>query len=113
MTKKTALEIRGLEYDWLGCDADDHVALFSTAGGGYAPEEFLEDTDLHDSTIELIVKLPANSAFVFASIDSGGRWRAVAERGLFVFDSDFHGGPYKKVAKPRTPIRLAQLPSEI
>lgn len=34
---KVASDIRGHEYDWLARDADDHVALFSAAEGGYAP----------------------------------------------------------------------------
>src|SRR5437899_85750 len=41
MGAKSADEILGLEFDWLASDADGHVALFSTAGGGYAPEDFL------------------------------------------------------------------------
>jgi hypothetical protein len=34
----------------------------------------------------------------------------VAERGLFAFDSDPHGGPYRLVAAPVTPVRAADLP---
>lgn len=48
MVNKSRDEIHGLEFDWLARDADGNVALLSTAGGGYAPEEFLRDTDLHD-----------------------------------------------------------------
>jgi hypothetical protein len=49
--------IDGMEADWLACDADDCVALFSTAGGGYAPREFLKDIDAHGSAIEDIERL--------------------------------------------------------
>jgi hypothetical protein len=31
---KSADDILGWDVDWLARDADDHVALFSTAGGG-------------------------------------------------------------------------------
>lgn len=49
---KGASDIRGYEHDWPARDADDHVALFSTAGGGYAPDEFLRDTEaLHRQRI--------------------------------------------------------------
>jgi hypothetical protein len=36
-TPKSAIEIQGFEYDWLGVDDSGCVALFSTAGAGYAP----------------------------------------------------------------------------
>ena len=35
----------------------------------------------------------------------------MAERGVFAFDADVHGGPYRLVAAPEHPIRLAALPS--
>lgn len=54
MTSKTPEEIVGLEYDWLASDADGYVALFSTAGGRWAPQEFLEVTDAHDRAIDAI-----------------------------------------------------------
>src|SRR5262245_52257163 len=52
VSAKSADEILGLEFDWLASDADGHVALFSTAGGGFAPDEFLSDTDAHDRAID-------------------------------------------------------------
>ena len=35
----------------------------------------------------------------------------MAEQGLFGFDSSPLGGPYRKVAAPRRPALLAELPS--
>lgn len=58
---KSAEEILGLEYDWLASDAKGFVALFTTAGGGYAPTEFLKDTDAHDRAIDIILDLPATT----------------------------------------------------
>lgn len=52
---KSAEEIQGLELDWLRSDADGHVALFSTAGAGFAPAEFLRDTDAHDEAIDAVL----------------------------------------------------------
>lgn len=60
MRAKSAAEILGLEFDWLASDADGHVALFSTAGGGYTPEAFLQDTDAHDRAA------PASTTALFA-----------------------------------------------
>ncbi|WP_437789996.1 hypothetical protein [Sorangium sp. So ce693] len=110
---KSADEILGLEFDWLASDADGYVALFSTAGGGYAPDEFLRDTDAHDAAIDAVLASPASTVARFAPELPPGlknTWRMVAERGLFVFDSDPHGGPYRMVAAPADPIRIVDLP---
>lgn len=116
MGAKTAEEIRGVEYDWIACDSKDHLALLSTAGGGYAPEEFLRNTDLHDAAIDAILALPASTSALFAPILEPGRvniWRLVAERGLFAFDADVHGGSYRVVAAPAEPTTAAQMPASV
>jgi hypothetical protein len=113
MGGKTSDEILGSEYDWLAGDADGRVALFSTAGGGYAPEAFLLDTDAHDAAIDTILASPASTVARFSPQLPPGlknTWRVVAERGLFAFDSDPQGGPYRLVAAPQEPIRLSELP---
>ncbi|WP_437961581.1 hypothetical protein WME76_19320 [Sorangium sp. So ce119] len=110
---KSADEIVGLEFDWLASDADGCVALFSTAGGGYAPDEFLRDTDAHDAAVDAVLASPASTVARFAPELPPGlknTWRMVAERGLFAFDSDPHGGPYRMVAAPADAIRVADLP---
>ena len=110
---KSADDPLGFEFDWLARDADDHVGLFSTAGGGYAPPEFLRDTDAHDAGIEAILALRASTTVRFAPQLRPGltnTWRLVAERGLFAFDSDSHGGPYLLVAAPDTPALATELP---
>lgn len=111
---KSAEEIQGLELDWLGSDADGHVALFSTAGAGFAPAEFLRDTDAHDEAIGVVLALPASTAAKFAPAVAPGltnTWKLVAERGLYAFDCDPNGGPYRLVAAPVVPIRVDALPS--
>jgi hypothetical protein len=37
MSAKSAIDIQGFEYDWLAVDLDGHVAVFTTAGDGFAP----------------------------------------------------------------------------
>ncbi|WP_437719848.1 hypothetical protein [Sorangium sp. So ce861] len=111
--EKSADDILGLEFDWLASDADGYVALFSTAGGGYAPDEFLRDTDAHDAAIDAVLAWPASTVARFAPELPPGlknTWRLVAERGLFAFDSDPHGGPYRMVAAPADPVRIFDLP---
>ncbi|KYG01202.1 hypothetical protein BE20_53390 [Sorangium cellulosum] len=113
---RSADEILGLEFDWLASDADGYVALFSTAGGGYAPDELLRDTDAHDAAIDAVLASPASTvARVAQELPPGlkNTWRMVAERGLFAFDSDPHGGPYRMVAAPADPIRIFDLPRSV
>src|SRR5262245_7550067 len=109
MAAKSAEEIVGLELDWLANDADGHVALFSTAGGGYAPHELLRDTEAHDAAIEAILGTPVSTQARFAPQLAAGHentWLMVAERGLYAFDSDAQGGPYRCVAAPAVPVRV-------
>ncbi len=110
---KSAVEIQGLEYDWLGCDSVGCVALFSTAGAGYAPAEFLRDTDAHDAAIQALLALPVRTeARFFPEVAAGlvNTWQLAAERGLFAYDSTPTGGPYRLVAAPLVPARTSELP---
>jgi len=110
---KSANEIQGLEYDWLASDLNDHIALFSTAGSGYAPPEFLRDTDAHDAAIEAILACATTGAARIAPALAPklrNTWTMMAERGLFAFDGDPSGGPYRIVAAPAVPARLGSLP---
>jgi hypothetical protein len=110
---KTAEDVEGYEADWLAMDRDGFVALMSTAGGGYPPEEFLRDTAAHASAIEVILAAnPTTNAIQAPALDPEyvNTWKLMAERGLFAFDTDANGGPYLKVAKPRVPVRVDALP---
>lgn len=116
MTSKSAADVLGLEYDWLGCDSLGHIALFSTAGAGYAPAEFLRDTDAHDIAIQEVLALPATTeARFFPEVAAGlvNTWRLVAERGLYAYDCDPNGGPYRLVAAPLIPAGADALPSTV
>ena len=113
MTSKAPEEIMGLEFDWLVSDADGHVALFSTVGSGWAPKELLDDTDAHDRAIDAIAHAVPRTHALFAPQLADGlpnTWQLMAERGLFAFDSDPHGGPYRLVAAPAAPISVDEVP---
>jgi hypothetical protein len=108
--------IRGFEYDWLALDADDRVVFFSTAGGGYAPDAFREDTGAHKAAIAALLATRMSTSAEFAPILAPAyvnTWQAVAERGLYAFDSDPNGHPYKLVAAPVKPARLGDLPASV
>jgi hypothetical protein len=113
MRKKSAIEIHGLEFDWLASDADGHVALFSTAGQGYAPPAFLQNTDAHDTAIAEILELAVTTSARFApqlAPELQNTWKGVAERGLFAYDALQKGDRYCLVAAPEIPIISNDLP---
>ena len=109
-------DVQGLEYDWLATDANGCVALFSTAGGGYAPAPFLEGTQAHDQAIATVLAGPPVTVAAFApaippSLEN--TWQRAAERGLFAYDADPNGGPYRLVAAPQAPVRVEDLPAAV
>ncbi len=109
-------DIHGLEYDWLAVDSAGHIGLFSTAGGGVAPQAFLEDIEAFDVAITEILSLPPSTDANCNRVLPAGlinTWRLVAERGLFAFDSDPLGGPYRLIATPHTPVSVEHLPEKI
>lgn len=106
-------DIRGFEYDWLACDADGHVGFFSTAGGGFAPDELLEYPDAYDEAIDAILAAPATTRARFEPPVTAGHpntWKQIAERGLYAYDSDATGGPYRLVAAPEVAVTASNLP---
>jgi hypothetical protein len=115
-TPESPSDIQGMEYDWLGCDSGGRVALFSTAGAGYAPTEFLLDTDAHDAAIQAVIALPATTdARFFPPVAAGlvNTWQLVAERGLYAYDCEPNGGQYRLVAAPVVPAKVDALPPAV
>lgn len=114
MEPRPPVDVSGFEFDWLASDGDGCVALSSTAGGGFAPMPFLQNPDEHQAAIDELLAAPASTAARFAPEFPSARqntWRLVAERGLYAFDSDAHGGAYRLLAAPAVPARVADLPS--
>jgi hypothetical protein len=113
---KSPADVLGLEYDWLGMDATSRVALFSTAGGSHAPPAFLLDPDAHERAIDAVLAMPPCTTARFAPELPPNRvntWKLAAERGLFAYDGDVHGGPYRLVAAPWVPVQFDQLPAGV
>ncbi len=111
---KAAEGIQGIEYDWLAVDEMGCVALFSTAGAGYAPGARLHDTDVHKRAVQAVLGLPASTvARFFPDLNPRciNTWRLVAERGLYAYDCNPNGGPYRLIAAPTVPAHVDALPS--
>ena len=84
-------KIQGLEFDWFAFDADGSLALFSTAGGGLIPSDVVP---LVDAFCELADR------FETPNWGTEKIWDDYANLGLFVFDGDYSGNPYKRVRVP-------------
>ena len=113
---KSADDLLGWDVEWLASDADGHVGLFITAGGGYTPKAAWQNFDLHQAAVDAILGLPATTTARFAPEVPAGlqnMWREAAERGLFAFDSDHSGGPYNLVASPMTPVHASEFPAVV
>ena len=113
MSEKPPEDILGFEYDWLAIDKDGHLGLFSTAGGGRAPRSFLADTDAHDAGLDaLMASRATTSARFFCEIKAGldNAWKKAAERGVYAFDSDPNGAPYRLVAAPQDAVTTDGVP---
>lgn len=106
-------ELQGIEYDWLACDRDGHVALFSTAGWGCAPVGFVDDTGAHDRGVDALLQRSASTSARESPVlprHLVNTWHLVAERGVFAFDFDVDRGIYRRVAVPDTATLLGDVP---
>lgn len=98
----------GLELDWLACDADGFVALFSSAGFGPVPEDVPAMVDAVDAVLGRMKALPA-----MGDADGGGDdWATAAQRGFFAFDWAHRHDRYEIEASPTQPIRLDEIQDE-
>lgn len=110
VSKVDAAARGGLDFDWLASDAEGYVALFASAGGEIPPDAVLRDLAAHVRALGVLLAAPASTRALFAPSGGGeGRWRAAAERGLFVYRCSPAGGPYRLVAAPETPVRVLHL----
>jgi hypothetical protein len=51
-------DLAGLEFDWLASDRDGHVALLTTAGGGFVSPAALTQSSRYAEAIESLLRLP-------------------------------------------------------
>lgn len=107
----------GTDYEWCGCDADGHVAVFTTAGLGPIPVAALRDSGLTHALLEAVRSLPSRgSATMLVRLPRPDNFIQFASRGLFAYDwQDAHrthkwSGGYELLARPQRPLQLAEVP---
>ncbi len=84
-------ELEGREFDWFAIDSEGNIGLFSTAGEGTIPGEVMEAYSGHDDMSEQLESPNWGSSEV---------WSDYAALGLYVYDWNLHGGPYKRERVP-------------
>jgi hypothetical protein len=104
-------EFSNLEFDWLACDADGFVAMFSSAGFGAVPEESVAAAEALDAALDRIKALPViGEATSMSGRTTPDDWIATARRGLFAFDwADVR---YQIEALPSTTLRIDEIQDE-
>lgn len=106
-------EAHGTVVEWLARDSRDHVALFTAVAPGDVPPG-LEELDAHRTAVAAILATAPSTRSVFGppvGNERGERWRALVERGLFVFAAHRAGGPYWIAEAPQTPLSIIDLPA--
>lgn len=109
-------ELHGPLLEWLARDARDHIALFTAIAPVDTAAEVLDQLDEHRRALAAILGAPPTTRSVFGppvGNERGERWRAVVERGLFVFAAHRSGGPYWIAEAPQLPMSVRELPASV
>lgn len=88
-------ELEGREFDWFAIDSEGNVGLFSTAGEGFIPDTVMNAYSEHDKISEQLESPNWGSSEV---------WSDYSKLGLYVYDWNLHGGPYKQERAPSKAI---------
>ena len=81
-------DVRGIEFDWFAVDAEGNFAIFCTAGGGLIPAGVVPLIETFKNVSQEL-KTP--------NWGTDKVWDDYADLGLFVFDSDYAGRPYRLI----------------
>jgi hypothetical protein len=116
MIRRHVHEFSNLEFDWLACDADGFVALFSSAGFGPVPEELPTMVDAIDAALDRMKALPvigdASADKATTGACEAADWATAAQRGFFAFDWAHGHDRYEIEARPKRPLRIDEIQDE-
>ena len=116
MTESRAHPRWGWDFDWLGVDADGHVAVFSS-GYGAVPLEVnlhVDDVDAARYQIDTFPLLGVARDLVRESPRGDySRTSALSARGFFNYDWKGYHGPYVRLSAPSVPLAVTALPAHI
>jgi|GEM_PF-729909 len=127
MAEISAEEERDRDWDWYAVDPHGHIGNFATAGLRELPasvkrsrEDALKLIDFFDGQlISSQYDVDSNSKVQHEiATASHKEWFlrsfvSAASRGLYSYDTDMRDAQYYRVATPRTPLLVSDLPVEI
>ena len=104
----------GTEFDWLAVDPENHIALLSSAGYGPVPKAVLDHAEEVDKAVETIREWPVLGEPVREAEGEGDYtdWFEVAARGVYAYDFQVWRGPYRRLACPKHPLSIGDIPDE-
>lgn len=88
-------EIEGREFDWFATDCAGNVAILATTGSGPVPASVISSCVEHGAISDSIDSSHWGSEAV---------WDDFAKLGLFVYDWELHGGPYRRMREPTAEV---------
>ena len=104
---------------WFGVDRSDNILVFTSAGCGCIPEYVCRSQEETNTLEEYFSSLPQSKvAQAEDGINEDVKCEAIswAQRGIYYFDVAFDDGyadSYVKVACPKSPMRMHDLPNNI
>lgn len=107
-------QLHGAGFDWLAADASGQVAVFSSLAALPPPEAVFRGIDAHRRALEAILRSPRCSRSLLPPSTLPEKkflWRALADRGLYVYASYRAGAPYWMADAPETPVHVFDLPA--
>ena len=107
-------DLTGSVVEWLALDSRGHVALFTAVSETDVSLRVLNELDAHRRAVGAILGGAPTTRSVFGppiANERGERWRALVDRGLFVFASHRSGGPYWIAEAPQLPLHVRDLPA--
>jgi len=107
-------EAEGAVVEWLAQDSRGHVAVFTGVASGDLLPPGLDELEEHRRALAEVLGVSPTTRSVFGppvGNERGERWRALVERGLFVFAAYRAGGPFWIAEAPQVPLHVLELPA--
>lgn len=105
-----------VEFDWIGIDSLDQIAIFSSFNKGHIPHIVKSSFELYKQLFALIDKFPRFTTAVLVTKENGvfNDWLVYSQKGLYAFDyQDVHRenkfNQYDLISKPVAPLIINQV----
>ncbi len=99
-------------------DAEGSLAICASAGSGQVPPQALDGRADPEAAFrrmdDLIDRLPRTGSHSVEGRGPGNEttWRALADRGFYVYDWRLWNGPYERILRPDRELRVEALGAE-